>query len=125
MKLLRVAALAVIALSLAACEDETKALKQTKPMANGAFYSESLAATMPNGCSLYFYRVVPPGASYSSEGRYVICDNGQQTGSTHARQCGKSQCADNTALVGDPVAIKRAAAFSKLTDEERKLLGVE
>lgn len=125
MNLIRTSLLMLLALALSACEDETLKLKQTKPTANGAYYSESLAADMPNGCSLYFYRVVPPGAPYSSEGRYVLCDNGQQTGSTHKRSCGKSTCQEDTAVIGDPVAIKRAAAYSKLSEEERQLLGVK
>lgn len=125
MKYARTLLMMALAVSLAACETDTEQMKKTKPLANGAFYAENLVAEMPNGCSLYFYRVVPPGAAYSSDGRYVMCNNGQQTGGTHSRSCGKSTCPEHTAVVGDPIAIKRANAYSKLSEEERQLLGIK
>lgn len=85
-------------------------------------YAEELLVEMPNGCSMFAYTVKRAGQRWTNDGRYILCGSGAQTANTH--QCGK-HCHDNTAVIGDPQAIKRAHAISKLTEEERKLLDIK
>ncbi len=85
-------------------------------------YTEELLVEMPNGCSMFAYTVKRAEYRWTNDGRYILCGSGAQTANTH--KCGK-HCHDNTAVVGDPLAIKRAHAISKLTDEERKLLDIK
>lgn len=120
MNLIRTSLLMLLALALSACEEDKYPIG--KPTPNGGHYSERLLAEMPNGCSMFAYKATPPGDKYPDNGRYVLCSNGAQTADTH--NCGKN-CTSHTAVIGDPVAIKRAAAYSKLSEEERQLLGVK
>lgn len=85
-------------------------------------YTEELLVEMPNGCSLFAYTIQRAGSQWIGTGRYILCGSGAQTANAH--QCGK-QCEDSTPITGDPLAIKRAHAISKLTEEERKLLDIK
>jgi hypothetical protein len=119
---LAIGAIAILSLGIFGGKDRTPSDPAQNESVKYYAYTEELRVEMPNGCSMFAYTLQRAGSQWIDTGRYILCGSGAQTANTH--QCGK-QCHDNTAVVGDPLAIKRAHAISKLTDEERKLLDIK
>lgn len=107
---LKIALALVASIFLVSCEAPVDAT--TTPQ--GTKYKEELLGEAPNGCAFYKYEIWRGRVSY--EGRYVLC--GDATADTH--NCGKN-CTSNTATVVNA----RARALSRLTAEDRKVLGLD
>lgn len=119
--LLMIGAIAILFLGIFGGKDRTPSDPAQHESVKYA-YTEELLVEMPNGCSMFAYTVKRAEQRWTNDGRYILCGSGAQTANTH--RCGK-HCHDNTAVIGDPMAIKRAHAISKLTEEERKLLDIK